>query len=92
MLNTFPTSLFKVKLLKPIKHYGQEIADNRIQRIRQEGLERSHFHERQPTITEFNQTYNYSKRGLAITPVKFGISLSRNNSLFTYSIERPRTA
>jgi xanthine dehydrogenase large subunit len=58
-------------------HYGQEITDNRIQRVWQEGLARSGFHDRQPTIATFNETHTYTKRGLAITPVKFGISFTK---------------
>ncbi|HEY9616622.1 MAG TPA: xanthine dehydrogenase molybdopterin binding subunit, partial [Microcoleaceae cyanobacterium] len=58
-------------------HYGQEIRDNRISRIWQEVKTRSDFDTRQQTIARFNQTSPYKKRGLAITPVKFGISFTK---------------
>jgi xanthine dehydrogenase large subunit len=58
-------------------HYGQEIADNRIARIWQETLEKSSFADRQAAIAQFNQTNAYKKRGIAITPVKFGISFTK---------------
>ncbi|GAB4336989.1 MAG: xanthine dehydrogenase molybdopterin binding subunit [Leptolyngbyaceae cyanobacterium] len=58
-------------------HYGQEIYDNRIDRVWQEVKTNSRFAERQAAIAEFNQTHPYQKRGLAITPVKFGISFNK---------------
>lgn len=58
-------------------HYGQEVLDNRITRIWQEVQERSNFTERKSAIAQFNQTHPHCKRGLAITPVKFGISFNK---------------
>jgi xanthine dehydrogenase large subunit len=58
-------------------HYGQEIPDNRIARIWQETLEKSSFADRSLAIGQFNQTNPYKKRGIAITPVKFGISFTK---------------
>ncbi|MCU0524029.1 MAG: xanthine dehydrogenase molybdopterin binding subunit [Elainella sp. Prado103] len=58
-------------------HYGQEIVDNRIARIWTEAKTRSNYEARQAAITEFNRTSAYQKRGLAITPVKFGISFNK---------------
>lgn len=60
-----------------ITHYGQEIRDNRISRIWSEVKTRAEFAARQPAIAAFNQTHPYNKRGLAITPVKFGISFTK---------------
>ncbi|MFL6514848.1 MAG: xanthine dehydrogenase molybdopterin binding subunit [Chthoniobacterales bacterium] len=57
-------------------HYGQEIEDNRIQRIWDELLVSSNFAARRIEIAEFNGRARYRKRGLAITPVKFGISFT----------------
>ncbi len=57
-------------------HYGQEIEDNRIQRIWDELLVSSNFAARRKEIAEFNRNTRYRKRGLAITPVKFGISFT----------------
>lgn len=58
-------------------HYGQEIVDNRIVRVWKETLSNANFVERKNAIAQFNQTHPYQKRGLAITPVKFGISFTK---------------
>lgn len=58
-------------------HYGQEIVDNRIAKVWREVQERGNFAERKIAIAQFNQTHTYNKRGLAITPVKFGISFNK---------------
>ncbi len=58
-------------------HYGQEIVDNRIARIWREVQANANFEERQRTLAQFNQNHTYKKRGLAITPVKFGISFTK---------------
>jgi xanthine dehydrogenase molybdopterin binding subunit len=57
-------------------HYGEEIGDNRIQRIWSELLETSEFADRRKTLGAWNATHSHRKRGLAITPVKFGISFT----------------
>ncbi|MCU0565048.1 MAG: xanthine dehydrogenase molybdopterin binding subunit [Oculatellaceae cyanobacterium Prado106] len=58
-------------------HYGQEIADNRIQRVWQEAQMNAQFLERKLAIAQFNSTHAYQKRAIAITPVKFGISFNK---------------
>ncbi|MFN5396165.1 MAG: xanthine dehydrogenase molybdopterin binding subunit [Pseudanabaena sp.] len=58
-------------------HYGQDIVHNRIARVWSEAKEKSHFSDRQAEIAQFNQTSAYKKRGIAITPVKFGISFNK---------------
>ncbi|MDX2241012.1 MAG: xanthine dehydrogenase molybdopterin binding subunit, partial [Leptolyngbyaceae cyanobacterium bins.302] len=58
-------------------HYGQELFDNRIDRVWQEAKAHANFTQRQETIAQFNQSNPYKKRGLAITPVKFGISFNK---------------
>lgn len=58
-------------------HYGQEIYDNRIARVWNEAKTNANFSERNQGIEQFNQTHPYKKRGLAITPVKFGISFNK---------------
>jgi xanthine dehydrogenase molybdopterin binding subunit/xanthine dehydrogenase small subunit len=57
-------------------HYGQEIEDNRIQRVWQEVSESSDFASRREQLREWNSEHPHRKRGLAITPVKFGISFT----------------
>lgn len=58
-------------------HYGQEIVHNRIARVWAEAKARSNFDERQAAVAQFNQHSPHKKRGLAITPVKFGISFNK---------------
>ncbi|MFM7424510.1 MAG: xanthine dehydrogenase molybdopterin binding subunit [Elainella sp.] len=58
-------------------HYGQEIVDNRILRVWDEVKTRANFGERWQAVEQFNQGSAYKKRGLAITPVKFGISFNK---------------
>ncbi|MCA1659056.1 MAG: molybdopterin-dependent oxidoreductase, partial [Verrucomicrobiaceae bacterium] len=57
-------------------HYGQEIEDNRIQRIWNELLATSDFAQRREESRAWNDAHPNRKRGLAITPVKFGISFT----------------
>jgi xanthine dehydrogenase large subunit len=56
--------------------YGQEIEDNRIQRVWRELLASSDFISRQKQVEGWNRQRTSRKRGLAITPVKFGISFT----------------
>jgi xanthine dehydrogenase molybdopterin binding subunit/xanthine dehydrogenase small subunit len=56
--------------------YGQEIGDNRIQRVWRELLASSDFGSRQKDVDAWNRQRASRKRGLAITPVKFGISFT----------------
>ncbi|NJP08681.1 MAG: xanthine dehydrogenase molybdopterin binding subunit [Leptolyngbyaceae cyanobacterium RU_5_1] len=58
-------------------HYGQEIFDNRIARVWSDVQANAEVAERKVAIAQFNQTHTYTKRGLAITPVKFGISFNK---------------
>ena len=57
-------------------HYGQEIEDNRIQRVWHELKESSAFEKRREEIAKWNLENPHRKRGLAMTPVKFGISFT----------------
>lgn len=60
-------------------HYGQEIFDNRITRVWHEVQANADFAARKVAIAQFNQTHIYRKRGIAITPVKFGISFNKTH-------------
>src|SRR5207253_4303417 len=55
-------------------HYGQEIEDNRIQTIWRELKKSSGVERRRKEIARWNAAHPRHKRGLAMTPVKFGIS------------------
>jgi xanthine dehydrogenase large subunit len=57
-------------------HYGEEIGDNRIQQIWHMALEQAGFAARRAEIAAWNTAHPRIKRGLAITPVKFGISFT----------------
>jgi xanthine dehydrogenase large subunit len=58
-------------------HYGQAVKDaDRIERIWNELKETSTFTARRKEIQRYNAANPHSKRGIAITPVKFGISFT----------------
>jgi len=57
-------------------HYGQEIEDNRIQRVWEGVTESSQLSSRREELRQWNSEHANRKRGLAITPVKFGISFT----------------
>jgi len=58
-------------------HYGQTVKDaRRIDTIWQRLKESSDFDQRRATIEHFNSGHPHRKRGLAVTPVKFGISFT----------------
>ncbi len=61
---------------KNVTPYFMEVKDNRIARIWSELLASSDYSKRKAAIETFNQTHAWNKRGLAITPVKFGISFT----------------
>jgi xanthine dehydrogenase molybdopterin-binding subunit B len=56
--------------------YGQEIEDNRLPSIWSQLRTASRFDERRREIAVWNRSHAHGKRGLAITPVKFGISFT----------------
>jgi xanthine dehydrogenase large subunit len=58
-------------------HYAQPVRDaDRITRIWSELLLRSDFEPRASAVERWNAAHAHKKRGLAITPVKFGISFT----------------
>ncbi len=57
-------------------HYGQPVGDNRIRALWENGLADSDFAKRRAEIAQWNAGHAMIKRGLAITPVKFGISFT----------------
>ncbi|MBX3227567.1 MAG: xanthine dehydrogenase molybdopterin binding subunit [Labilithrix sp.] len=57
-------------------HYGQELADQRIPEIWSRLVASSKLVERRKSVAAFNAASAGTKRGLAITPVKFGISFT----------------
>jgi len=67
---------FYQKKKKNITHYNMKIEDNIIQEIFDQLLKSSNYKSRQLGIKKFNQSNKYIKKGIAITPVKFGISFT----------------
>src|SRR5437763_4949578 len=57
--------------------YGQPVRHaERLEAVWSQLLERSEFAERQASVAAFNASHPFTKRGLAMTPVKFGISFN----------------
>jgi xanthine dehydrogenase large subunit len=56
--------------------YGMEVEDNIIVPLVDELARRAKYHERRKEIEEFNAANEPLKRGIALTPVKFGISFT----------------
>jgi xanthine dehydrogenase molybdopterin binding subunit/xanthine dehydrogenase small subunit len=69
-------------------HYKEDIGDNRVQEIWRQVLAESKFGERKAAVAAWNRDHPHMKRGLAVTPVKFGISftLSQNNQAGAYVV------
>jgi xanthine dehydrogenase large subunit len=57
-------------------HYGQTISDVRIGNIWNTLKTSSEFEKRQLEIEKFNSSHAFLRRGMAITPIKFGISFT----------------
>jgi xanthine dehydrogenase molybdopterin binding subunit/xanthine dehydrogenase small subunit len=57
-------------------HYGQELGDNRIPAIWEQLKRSSELLNRRRQIARWNRNHPHRKRGIAITPVKFGISFT----------------
>ena len=67
---------FYQKKRKNITHYNMKIEDNVIQEIFDQLIKSSNYKSRQLSIKKFNKGNKYIKKGIAITPVKFGISFT----------------
>ena len=59
-----------------ITHYGMKINDNVIQDIFKSLLNKSNYKKRFEEIRKFNLKNKFKKKGIALTPVKFGISFT----------------
>ncbi|MFN8610838.1 MAG: xanthine dehydrogenase molybdopterin binding subunit [Vulcanimicrobiota bacterium] len=57
-------------------HYGQHLDDNRIPAIWASLRDEQKLTERRAAVAEWNRKHKHRKRGLAMTPVKFGISFT----------------
>jgi len=59
-----------------VTHYGQTVEENRLPMMYEQLVRSSEYAERRKAIDRFNASHEYLKRGLALTPVKFGISFT----------------
>jgi xanthine dehydrogenase molybdopterin binding subunit len=69
-------NLYRGKGATNTTHYGEELPDNRIPAIWRQLKKSSGFAKRRKDIPRWNAAHLHRKRGLAITPVKFGISFT----------------
>jgi len=67
---------FYQKKKKNITHYNMKIEDNVMHEIYDQLIKSSNYKSRQLNIKKFNEKNTYIKKGIAITPVKFGISFT----------------
>ncbi|RZO49681.1 MAG: xanthine dehydrogenase molybdopterin binding subunit [Candidatus Pelagibacterales bacterium] len=67
---------FYQKKKKNITHYNMKVEDNIIQEIFDQLLKSSNYKSRKLDIKKFNIKNKYIKKGISITPVKFGISFT----------------
>ncbi len=61
---------------RSVTHYDQEVEQNHLPMMFDRLMESSGYRERRRLIREFNAAHEFEKRGLALTPVKFGISFT----------------
>ncbi len=59
-----------------ITHYGQEVELNRLHTLYDELYKSSEYQKRREGINSFNASNEFYKKGMAMTPVKFGISFT----------------
>ncbi|MBI4535118.1 MAG: molybdopterin-dependent oxidoreductase, partial [Ignavibacteriae bacterium] len=57
-------------------HYGQVVENNRLMMIHDRLILSSEYEQRRKAVQEFNASNELFKKGLALTPVKFGISFT----------------
>lgn len=57
-------------------HYYQPVNDDRMPEITAQLIESAEYYARREAIHQFNASHSTLKRGLALTPVKFGISFT----------------
>ena len=59
-----------------ITHYGQEVELNRLYTLHDQLIQSSEYKKRRQEIDSFNASNEFYKKGIAMTPVKFGISFT----------------
>ena len=61
---------------RDVTHYGMKVEDNILQPLLSKLEHTSNYRQRQSSIADWNSASPVIKRGMAITPVKFGISFT----------------
>jgi xanthine dehydrogenase large subunit len=59
-----------------VTHYGQEVELNRLHTMYDQLMRTSEYRKRRTEVNAFNASNEFYKKGLALTPVKFGISFT----------------
>lgn len=59
-----------------VTHYGQTVENNRLFMIYDQIVKSSEYQKRREEINDFNTKSEFVKKGIALTPVKFGISFT----------------
>lgn len=69
-------NFYQTQGLRTITPYGMQVEDNIIPSIVSQLETSAAYHARREAIAAFNATHPWLKRGIALTPVKFGISFT----------------
>ncbi len=79
-LNKDPLDIRRINLYgkndRNMTHYHQVVEDNYLNEMIDELAESSEYQKRRQAIIEFNKQSSVMRKGLALTPVKFGISFT----------------
>ncbi|HEY6191895.1 MAG TPA: xanthine dehydrogenase molybdopterin binding subunit [Bacteroidota bacterium] len=59
-----------------VTHYGETVEHNRLFMIEEQLMVSAEYGKRRDAVNQFNASNEFFKKGLAITPVKFGISFT----------------
>uniref|UniRef100_A0A8C5SZD1 xanthine dehydrogenase n=1 Tax=Laticauda laticaudata TaxID=8630 RepID=A0A8C5SZD1_LATLA len=68
-----------------LTHFNQKLEGFTLKRCWEECLAKSKYHSRRTNIEKFNQQNRWKKRGIAITPTKFGISFTAGALIHVYT-------
>jgi len=67
---------FYKQISENLTHYSQKVENNRLQLLYDQLIKSSDYLKRRNQINKFNQLTSFTKKGMAMTPVKFGISFT----------------
>lgn len=59
-----------------VTHYGQIVENNRLHLLFDQLMKSSGYANRRKAVAEYNSSHEFYKKGIALTPVKFGISFT----------------